>query len=297
VGAGVLHTKLIMVNGSSFYVGSANTDWRALSMVKELGLHFQTCDALVEDVGKIWAQYYDKARPGAALPEQSWDTRFSTQFNLSHPMQYQLNGIPSQVYFAVSPPQFCAAGRSSVLEALLHTMDQADRFVYISVMDFLPGFLYTETFQYWPVIQDAVKLISINRGVDVRLLISRWQYSPEIEIQFLQSLNVIQNISGIQIRLFTFPPPTASYIDHTHVNHAKYMVTDNTAYIGTNNWTADYFLNTAGIGTVINQTAAILQDPSLKDRSTQEHLRKVFLRDWDSEYARPLPCPQCPSAL
>ena len=32
-GAGVLHTKLWLVDGKHFYVGSANMDWRSLTQV------------------------------------------------------------------------------------------------------------------------------------------------------------------------------------------------------------------------------------------------------------------------
>ena len=34
LGAGILHTKLWIADGLHFYVGSANTDWRALTEVK-----------------------------------------------------------------------------------------------------------------------------------------------------------------------------------------------------------------------------------------------------------------------
>lgn len=33
IGAGILHTKLWVVDGKHFYVGSANMDWRALTQV------------------------------------------------------------------------------------------------------------------------------------------------------------------------------------------------------------------------------------------------------------------------
>ena len=38
VGAGILHTKLIVVDQRHFFVGSANMDWRALTQVKLLSL-------------------------------------------------------------------------------------------------------------------------------------------------------------------------------------------------------------------------------------------------------------------
>lgn len=36
VGAGVLHTKLWIVDGKHMYVGSANMDWRSLTQVKKI---------------------------------------------------------------------------------------------------------------------------------------------------------------------------------------------------------------------------------------------------------------------
>ena len=35
-GSGVLHTKMWIVDGQHFYVGSANMDWRSLTQVPEL---------------------------------------------------------------------------------------------------------------------------------------------------------------------------------------------------------------------------------------------------------------------
>lgn len=34
VGAGILHTKLWVVDGKHFFVGSANMDWRSLTQVR-----------------------------------------------------------------------------------------------------------------------------------------------------------------------------------------------------------------------------------------------------------------------
>lgn len=74
-----------------------------------------------------------------------------------------------------------------------------------------------------------------------------------------------------------------SKIPFARVNHNKYMVTDNVAYIGTSNWSADYFTDTAGIGFV-------LQEASTSDRnetvnSIRSDLASIFDRDWNSPYA------------
>lgn len=60
------------------------------------------------------------------------------------------------------------------------------------------------------------------------------------------------------------------------------MVTDNTAYIGTSNWSADYFINTAGIGLILEENSRFdLNETS----SIRKDLASVFERDWNSPYA------------
>lgn len=66
------------------------------------------------------------------------------------------------------------------------------------------------------------------------------------------------------------------------VNHNKYMVTDQVAYIGTSNWSGDYFINTAGIGFVSQDT---LHDRAENSTTLRTQLASVFERDWNSKYA------------
>lgn len=74
------------------------------------------------------------------------------------------------------------------------------------------------------------------------------------------------------------------------------MVTDKSAYVGTSNWSGDYFTNTAGVGFVVtpkktafnatNTTSAIFEDEI--DSNFRYDLAQVFERDWNSSYAFPL---------
>ena len=54
------------------------------------------------------------------------------------------------------------------------------------------------------------------------------------------------------------------------------MVTDSVAYVGTSNWSADYFTGTAGIGYVINETET--------GNTVRAQLQAVFERNWDSNF-------------
>ncbi|XP_036943374.1 5'-3' exonuclease PLD3-like [Acanthopagrus latus] len=88
----------------------------------------------------------------------------------------------------------------------------------------------------------------------------------------------------IHKRLFVVPSSSKQKeIPFARVNHNKYMVTDKIAYIGTSNWSGDYFVSTAGSALVVNQTASQSVEPTV-----QSQLQAVFERDWNSDYSTPL---------
>ncbi len=43
---GVLHTKLWIVDGRHFYVGSANMDWRSLTQVQPVNFVLKSCNEM-----------------------------------------------------------------------------------------------------------------------------------------------------------------------------------------------------------------------------------------------------------
>ena len=59
-------------------------------------------------------------------------------------------------------------------------------------------------------------------------------------------------------------------------------------FSGTSNWSGDYFIDTCGVGYIINQTAIITHGTHPMD-TVQGQLQAVFNRDWHSTYAKPVP--------
>lgn len=53
-------------------------------------------------------------------------------------------------------------------------------------------------------------------------------------------------------------------------------------FSGTSNWSAEYFLNTAGVGLVISQHSP---HSVWKTEALQSQLGSLFDRDWNSEFA------------
>ncbi|XP_073974399.1 5'-3' exonuclease PLD3-like isoform X3 [Rhodnius prolixus] len=283
VGGGILHTKLWIADRKSAYIGSANTDWRSLSQVKELGLFISNCTCLLQDIAKIFDVYWDVADPVGKIPDK-WPDSVKTDFNHHTPLNLLLNNTKARVYVSSSPPQLCPDGRTSDIDSILSVIHNADKFVYISVMDYIPILEFTAKSEFWPVIDNALKSAAIDRKVELRLLISFWNYTNPAQKYFLKSLSDLSGLFkgvSLSVKFFVVPSTAAQRkISHARVNHNKYMVTDNTAYIGTSNWVGDYFTKTGGVGII---TAG--------NTTLRAQLENIFLRDWNSEFSYPILLP------
>ncbi|XP_030424157.1 phospholipase D3-like isoform X3 [Gopherus evgoodei] len=291
---GIVHTKFWVVDGKHVYIGSANMDWRSLTQVKELGAVLYNCSCVAGDLHRIFAMYRALGGQGASLPTM-WPAYVSAKSSLSHPLKLQLNGSSAELYLSSSPPALCSTGRTPDLTAIVSTIQDAQAFVYISVMDYVPQCTFCQPKRFWPVIDDALRAAACNRHVKVRLLISCWQHSDQSMFLFLESLSVLsQEPLGcpIEVKLFVVSKSVEQKrIPFSRVNHNKYMVTDRLAYIGTSNWSEDYFTNTAGVGLIISQSEAA---PGVTQLTLREQLEAVFHRDWSSSYSQPLsPKPSC----
>ncbi|KAG7517894.1 phospholipase D3-like isoform X2 [Solea senegalensis] len=289
VTGGIVHTKLWVVDQKHLYLGSANMDWRSLSQVKEVGLSVEDCSCLAQDAFRIFGVYWSiSGAKNGSLPPY-WPARLSALSSSQNPLHLKFNGVPAQVYLSSSPPQISARGRSDDLSTILSVINDAQTLVYISVMDYLPMSQYTEPLRFWPPIDSALRAAACTRGVQVRLLVSCWEHSPASMFIFLQSLLVLNRPPlkcDIEAKSFVVSSTVEQRkIPFARVNHAKYMVTDRVAYIGTSNWSEGYFTHTAGVGMVVNQTGSVLGEGQ---QTLQSQVEALFLRDWGSQYASAL---------
>lgn len=160
----------------------------------------------------------------------------------------------TKFYISSAPKEFCASNRTNDIDALLHTINSAKKTVDIQVMTYFPAAKYTSPTFYWPVIDDALRNASF-RGVSVRFMVAKWAYTSKDMAQYLKSLAALNNI---QVKYYVVPGMTdVENLPYTRVNHAKFVVTDQQAYISTSNWSADYFLSTAGLSSVIKSTSFV----------------------------------------
>ncbi|XP_063287143.1 5'-3' exonuclease PLD3 [Pelobates fuscus] len=283
---GILHTKFWVVDNKHFYIGSANMDWRSLTQVKELGSAVYNCSCLAQDLQKIFEVYWALGLPNATIPSQ-WPANYSTTYNKETPMEVALNDTTAKVYLSSSPPPLSPTGRTDDIKSILSIINDAKKFVYISVMDYTPTEEFVYPKRYWPMIDSHLREVVYERRVAVRLLISCWKNSKPYMFPFLTSLAALHSNKShfdIQVKIFVVPStPDQKRIPFARVNHNKYMLTDRVAYIGTSNWSGDYFLRTAGSALVVNQTNSVNAT-----NTVQERLHAVFERDWNSNYSHVL---------
>ncbi|KAF4104685.1 5'-3' exonuclease PLD3 isoform X2 [Onychostoma macrolepis] len=286
---GILHTKLWVVDKKHMYLGSANMDWRSLTQVKEVGVSVEDCSCLAQDASRVFDMYWDVgAQKNGSLPP-FWPGRFSALSSSKYPLAVKFNGVPARVYLSSSPPPLSSHGRSDDLSSILSVIADAERFIYVSVMDYLPMSQFMEPIRFWPVIDSALREAACTRGVEVKLLVSCWSHSPGAMFVFLQSLSVLNKpplSCNVHAKVFEVPSTREQQrIPFARVNHAKYMVTDRVVYIGTSNWSENYFTQTAGVGLVVNQTGSAVGQGQ---KTIQSQMQEIFQRDWHSEYAQTL---------
>jgi phospholipase D3/4 len=285
--AGVLHTKFIIADRTNFYVGSANMDWRALTQVKEVGVTVRNCSILANDLLKIFEVYWILGEGDSQLPHH-WPQGLSTSINAEHPVTIRLRNTESQVFLSSSPAAFNPEGRTNDIAALLTVINRADKFINIAVMDYFPTFLFSKKQIFWPLIDDALRRAAIERGVTVRVMASKWSHTRRTIYAYLRSLASLKGMysrGSIDARLFVVPSTEdQAKIPYARVNHNKYMVTEKDALIGTSNWSADYFVNTAGVSFVSHET----NHTCFRDHSLRESLTQMFERDWLSGYTVPV---------
>ncbi|XP_069568273.1 5'-3' exonuclease PLD3 isoform X1 [Brachyistius frenatus] len=289
VTGGIVHTKLWVVDQKHFYLGSANMDWRSLTQVKEVGLSVEDCSCLAQDAVRIFGMYWSIGGVNNGSLPPYWPARLSALSSSQNPLRLKFNGVPAQVYLSSAPPQISARGRSDDLSTILSVIDDAQKFIYISVMDYLPLSQFTDPVRFWPAIDSRLRAAACTRAVQVRLLVSCWEHSPASMFTFLQSLLVLNAPPlrcDVEVKIFNVPSTAEQMkIPFARVNHAKFMVTDRVLYIGTSNWSENYFTRTAGVGLVVNQTGSVVQQ---HQETLQSQAEELFLRDWKSAYASAL---------
>ena len=338
-GGGIMHQKLWLFDEKSLYLGSANMDWRSLTQVKELGVVLEDHPTLAADLGRyynVWWHFaglapapvlgvHDPAvgiarsvppwsillSPAERSPSPLERAEWSPLTSRQNPAPLPLNGREGGAFLSGSPPELCLAGRTTDLDALLHTIRDAERTISISVMTYSAVSRYrgpaavsegsaeprSATELWWPTLNDELLRAAITHGVHVRLLVSHWAHTHPANLAGLGALKTAaeaaltrsepsdEDESGgrLEIRLFRVPGwdqtaagPGRRYPGHSRVNHPKFVVTDRRLHVSTSNMTWGYYSQSAGSSLNTDQSELV------------EKAQQIFDRDWHSAYTHPL---------
>lgn len=296
VGAGVLHSKFLISDNKTFYVGSSNFDWRSYTQIKEIGIQFDDCENLAQDLDKIF-QLYSYMADVDVVPDQL-PPQFNTTINIGHKLKLKLDSQDADIFLTSSPPKFNGqkhwTGRTDDIDGLLSVIDSARHQIDISVMNYAARTEFIWPKKFWPRIDNALRRAAVERRVSVRLLFSDWSHTKDEEIMWYKSLNAIQSgtLRGGRIHVKMFKVPVfdefEKSIPYARVKHDKYMVTENSLYIGTSNWSPDYFINTCGVGVVITPQETEGSSKKIPKLMMVRNMQNLFERDFSSEFAHEL---------
>jgi len=253
---GVMHGKYFVVDGEQTFLGSANFDWRSFKHIRELGLRVAD-KKLAQVFSDLFALDWKLALAADAKAGKKLLKR----------KKYR---VPLKIAGAEVTPVFSPKGwqmdpKLFEEDQLIALLDSAKKDILLQVLSYSP---VTRGGEYYGRLDNALRRAAV-RGVKVKLVVADWSKSAP-KIDHLKSLAVLPNI---EIKLSSIPLWSGGFVPFARVQHAKLLVIDSgTFWLGTGNWSKDYFHNSRNLGLII------------KDNKLTARLRKVFFTDWEGPY-------------
>jgi HKD family nuclease len=265
---GVLHAKYFLADDDVFWVGSQNFDWRALGQIHELGVLVRD-PGLAADAQRIFDADWTDAGGGDA----AWgETPVRPLAELpKHPLVTR-DGAQVEALVAASPRAGLPAGIPWDLPLMVELIDSAQDSVHVQLLSY--GVTDREK-RLFDDLDRALRRAAV-RGAQVRIILSNWAKS-KYALPWIRSLAAVE---GVEIRFTNIPEHPDGFIPFARVEHAKYLTVDGRAcWIGTSNWSRDYFHASRNLGVILLGEGA----PAAPDR--------FFNLSWHGPYAETVsPC-------
>jgi phosphatidylserine/phosphatidylglycerophosphate/cardiolipin synthase-like enzyme len=262
----VQHAKYFLIDDAEAFIGSQNFDWRSLSHIHEIGVRVRQ-----KDVVQAFRQVFEMdwslagsndtaaARGAANAPPLPFPARVAFRDPTGH-------GDPEMVGITpvCSPRGYIPDALDWDGNALVRLIDTAKYNVTLQVLSYSGG----EDF----MLDQALRRADA-RGVAVRVLVSDWSLGKNR----LPSLRALEALPHTEVRFTSIPAHSSGFISFARVEHCKYLVVDGArSWIGSNNWSKDYFFASRNLGMVVS-------GGKFADR-----LNAIFARSWDGPYAHRL---------
>jgi len=253
---GVLHAKYFIVDDREAYLGSANFDWRALEHIQELGVRVSV-PHVVRSLGQIFRMDWSMSPPGEVFE--------GLESSAVYPVSATFAGDTAAVTPVFSPRTLLTDPGLWDLPKLLAMIESAREEVCIQLLSYKTT---DREGRYFSEIETALRAAAA-RGVSVRLILADWN-KRKYSIEGLQSLQALRNV---EVKLATLPVAREGFIPFARVVHAKYLVCDRReSWIGTSNWSRDYFHGSRNVGLVV------------ESETLGRALGAFFDRGWASPY-------------
>jgi len=235
---GVLHAKYMVADGREVYVGSQNFDWRSLEHIQELGLR-----VVDEGVARVIGDVFegDWARAAGAPPAEH-ETKYA------FPAHFGAGESEVLLTPVFSPESLLPDPTLWDLPRLAELIDSAEKRLRLQLLTYATT---DREGRYFDTIESALRRAAARR-VDVELLLADWS-KRKGTIEGLQSLQALPNVT---VKLVTLPQWSGGFIPFARVVHAKYLVVDgHRAWLGTSNFSRDYFHSSRNVGFLIDGAA------------------------------------------
>jgi phosphatidylserine/phosphatidylglycerophosphate/cardiolipin synthase-like enzyme len=256
---GVLHAKYMLVDARELYLGSANFDWRSLEHIQELGVRVRDA-SIARAIGDVFELDWGVAA-GTTPPAPRGG---AADFPVA--LRFGEDAITARP--ALSPAELLPDAELWDLPRLVEWIDAAERSLRVQLLTYRA----LERDSYFDTLETALRRAAA-RGVRVRLLVADWG-KRRGTIEGLKSLSVLPNV---EVRMATIPAAKEGFIPFARVVHAKYMVADEQrVWIGTSNWSADYFHASRNVGLL------------LEGASVARRVSTYFDAGWSGPYAYPV---------
>ena len=182
------------------------------------------------------------------------------------------NGDTIQAVLAASPPQALPAGIPWDLDLITEMIDSATGTIRLQLLSY--GVTDREH-RFFPTLDNALRRAATRR-VKVQIILSNWA-KVHYSLPWIQSLAAVP---GIEIKFSNIPEHSRGLIPYSRVEHAKYMTVDGQAcWLGTSNWSRDYFHASRNISLLLHGVDAARQ------------LDEFFALGWNGPYTETVdPC-------
>jgi phosphatidylserine/phosphatidylglycerophosphate/cardiolipin synthase-like enzyme len=262
---GVMHAKYMIIDRKTVFIGSQNFDWRALNHIHEIGMRIMN-EPFAQTIGLIFDLDWSIATSPKIQPITSYLKPLNFKIiNSDNPITLFNNSKESiQIYPSFSPKNLIYPNMSWDEDEILNLINKAKSEVLIQLLSYTPK----SGDNYYEKLDNALRQAAI-RKVQVKIILSNWS-SSESKLPFIKSLAVVPNI---EIKFSSIPEWSGGFIPYARVEHCKYLLVDGKAgWLGTSNWSKDYFYSSRNLGIVFN------------GKSVAQLLKKMFMKSWESQY-------------